>query len=50
MLRSIYESFHKSFTLLGYMKDGNMHIFEGSLSTQEAIDLEEDDQLILIAL
>ncbi len=50
MLRSIYESFDKKYTLIGYIKDDVMHIFEGSLSTQEKIEIQANDQLILIVL
>ncbi|MGS0972553.1 MAG: hypothetical protein ACVCEJ_04810 [Candidatus Izemoplasmataceae bacterium] len=50
MLRSIYESFEKKYTLIGYIKDDVMHIFEGSLSTQEKIEIQANDQLILIVL
>ena len=50
MLCSIYESFDKKYTLIGYIKDEKMTIFEGNLSTQDAIRLEGEDKLILIVL
>ena len=50
LIRTVYESFNKTYMVLGYYKNDNLIIFSGNLNEIKAINLNSDDDLIMIKL
>jgi DNA-binding cell septation regulator SpoVG len=50
LIESIYQSFDKSYMIIGYLRDEELIIIEGDLHNKETIEIREDDLLVMIKL
>ena len=47
---SFYESSKKRYIPIGYFREGKLHIFEGDMTYQTNLSVQEDDELVMIKI